>query len=231
MLSVGMTLTVLLSDVMAEETLKGSSAVFVIEKASGQGSKSGDKIDRYTPANKPGPDKWMVAFAKAPANSTVLIVAFEPNSDNLYRNIPPVISDQTDSSGVVKFPNPKSNVRWPYHDEEEKVELFVFISTKGAPETVTLRKHANGVISAINNNQQDAKLLYSAELKSEISRLIRSRSRQDFIVRYPSVSIAGTRRGIPEGTKLPTDWNKKSDPVSFSKGRLGLLLFRIPPDN
>jgi len=225
------TLAVPLSDLSAEEVSRGFSAVFVVEKAPDQGADADDKVERYTPAIKPGPDKWMVAIAKAPPNSTVLMVAYEPDGETLFRNLPPVVFEPTASSGVAKFPDKESDARWPYQNKADKAELFVLIFAKGDPETAKFRRHAEGLIEAIDKKREDAKLLHSAALKSAISNVIRRRSGQDIIARYPSTSIAGIRRGLPTGVGAVGDWNKKSDTITCSKGEPGLLLYRIQLDS
>lgn len=218
---------------------KGATAVFVINDAEEFAAMGGECVV-LTQDAVPAQHKRLLAFGKGPTGSVLVMVAFEPGKDELHRNLPPVIVENTGSEKSPRFPADEDKAIWPFTSEDEKADLFILLVHPDDPMKSSLLKNVTSLQSALKSGQSDAILLQSLSLRTRIGTLMRNRNSDAVEARIASSAIAAVRRGFTPGTTTPgatkgarsfksleREWTEDSQPVPFAVGSPGLLLFKI----
>ena len=200
----------------AEE--KGSAALFVVDTSAEFASTGGECVV-YSRDSKPGPNRSLLGIVKGEVKSVVVIAAFEAGKDKLSQGLKPMVVDQSKDAPALRFPSSDLTVRWTF-ERPLQSDLFVAIYAADDPILVTVRKTIESIRTG---SKPEVIALHSATLRNHFASLARNRT-TDVDARIAPTSIAAVRRGLKT---LHDEWKNEGLPIVYSKGKPGILVFKI----
>jgi hypothetical protein len=198
-----------------------SVAVFVVDRSPEFDAMGGECV-RYDLDQKSGPNKILMAFAKAAPRSTIVFAAFEASTDRLLDGLKPLVIDQSQDSVVAIFPASDSKSIWKFDHSAKKCELFLVVGLEGDTRIKEIRDSI-ARWDAVSDPQ--AKSLHATTLRNTLTSLMRSQNAPAEGRKLPN-SVAAARRGL---TNLKEHWKEDSSPLSYGPNKPGVTLIRIEP--
>ena len=227
------------------------ASVYVVDRSAAQAAMGGACLP-YTPAEKPGPSREVLAIAKGPVGSTVFMIAFDREAPHL--GLAPVVSEQSESSKPARFPAEGST--WTYEKATGPVDLYVGVFDKADPELAKLTEYAEWLSDALKEKNEVDVLLHTEVIQKRLANLLRQRSVTDYRVKFedslsslrltssskaaitrgstdpivdptkrePKASVAAVRRGLKT---LDDEWREDSRAIPYGPGTPGILVFPI----
>ncbi len=237
--------------------LRGEEAhasLYVVDRSE-EFAETGGACLPYSPEEKAGPSREILAIAKGLPGSTIFMIAFD--RDAPYLGLAPVLVEQTEDSKPARFPG-EGGV-WPYERTPALVELFVAVFDKADPELAKIAEYAEWLGDALKEKNEVEALLHAEVIKKRLSNLLRQRSVDDYRVKFgdglsslrlppsskaavtrgtpsdplldpskrePKASLAAVRRGLKT---LDEEWREDSRPIPYGLASPGILVFPVTP--
>tara|TARA_R110002096_G_scaffold16662_6_gene56847 strand:- start:1520 stop:2296 length:777 start_codon:yes stop_codon:yes gene_type:complete len=242
-------LSLFLFGIAAAQSQEANVSLYVIDH-SDEYSALGGACFKYTPEIKPGKDREILAIANGPPGSTVIMIAFQ--QDNLFRNLPPVVSVQSLTSSPLRFPAQQSEARWAYNETNNNVELYIVALEKDDPQLERLTEYAAWLTDSLGENDEETAMLHALAIKNRLANLHRSNNAEVQTISFPpgertepTAKAATTRGGLsqlgkPNTETKPTtetplrglknidaEWEEDSQPIRFGPEKPGILIFPI----
>jgi hypothetical protein len=132
----------------------------------------------YHPGEATGKEREILAIAKGPVGSTVLMIAFDRDLPHL--NLAPVLAEQTEDSKPLRFPAGES--KWPYDGEAPPAELYVavFANADPGPDLERIAEYVDWMSEALADGDTETAALHALAIKNRLSHLLRQRSAEDY---------------------------------------------------
>lgn len=226
--------------------------VYVVDRAPEFAGMEGACVP-YGPAEATGKDREILAIAKAPAGSTVLMIAFDRDLPHL--GLAPAFAEQTEDSRPLRFP--VEGAKWPYDDAAPPVDLYVAVFAKGDPNLERLSEYVEWMGEALADKDPETAALHALAIKNRLSQLLRQRSAEDYRAKYsdpitdairlapsskaavtrgttglapeaavraPKSPVAAVRRGLKT---LDSEWREDARLIPYSPASPGLFVFPV----
>ena len=232
------------------------ASVYVVD-SSAEFAETGGACLPYSPEEKTGDAREVLALAKGPPGSTILMIAFD--RDTLHLGIAPVIAPQTETSSAARFP--AEGGKWPFGKPSRPVDLYVAVFDEADPELAKLAEYSDWLSEALAGKNEVDALLHAEAIHKRLSQLLRQRGVEEYRVKFgdgltslrlPPSSKAAITRGTPgdpildptkrepksplaavrRGLKtLDKEWREDSRPIAFGLASPGILVFPVttPP--
>jgi hypothetical protein len=151
----------------------------------------------YDPALEPGPQRDLLAIAKGPVGSTIVMIAFGP--EGVHQNLSPVVALQTAETGPARFPSAETKQVWKYDGPQGGVELYIAAFADGDPDLARLSEYLGWLNEALSSDAPADATLHALALKKRFSGILRERSSETFLVKFddprvPAAPKAATTR-------------------------------------
>ena len=234
---------------------EANASVYVVDHSAEFQNMGGACID-YTPGEKTGHNREILALAKGPTGSTVIMLALQGNS--LHLGLEPVMAKMEEDSKPLRFPDQSSEGKWPFSGESEKADLYVLAFSDSDPQLEKFVKYLDWLKEAMSEENEESTLLYTHAIKSRISEIVRQQSTDAYLATFGDSLLANTNTFVPEGKAAVTrsgkinllentdnqpdapvaairrglhtideEWKEDSRTISFGLASPGLLLFPI----
>ncbi len=230
---------------------EGSVAVYIVDE-SPEHAGMGGQCTLFASTIKPGENKHLLAIGKGDPGTTALLVAYDRESDLLFDNIAPVLSNQTKDSPPLKFPAPDSGKKFAYNGKGAPVDLYFVIFDEGDPQLEKFTEYMGWMNDSFAEGDSESANLHGLVMKKRISKMLRTRISTEYIASFggdesqkaPTSKAAVTRggplkvtgsnkapaatAGVKRGLKtLDKEWSEDARKISGSPGDPGILLFPI----
>lgn len=227
------------------------ASVYVVER-SAESAAAEALCHPYAATSAPGPGREILALAKGPPGSTVLMVAFAGDAPHL--GLAPVLAAQSEESPPARFP--AEGASWPYETAGEAVDLYIAVFDRGDPGLPKLVDAAARLSGALTAKKSVEAMLHAEEVRKALSQVMRRLGVQAYRVDYGtdpaslrersapkaattrggSLSLAkpkeeGGAKGAPDAPRrlgsLDAEWLEDARPISFGLASPGALVFPI----
>lgn len=229
---------------------EAKAAVYVVDR-SPKFEEMGGACLPYTPEEATGAAREILALAKGPPGSTLLMIAFDGDSPHL--GLAPVVAEQGEETSATRFPAEGSV--WPFESPQRAVDLYIAVFDRGDPQLERIAEYAEWLADALGETNEVDALLHAEAIQKRLSNLLRLRSAGDYRVKYgdlaslripptskaavtrgtstsedglgkrePKTAIAGVRRGLKN---LDDEWSEDGRPIPFGLAMPGILVFSI----
>lgn len=232
-----------------------NATLYVIDH-SPEHAETGGACIPYTPLEKPGPDRELLAFAKGPASSTVVMLALQ--GESVYQGLKPVVARMTDDSKPARFPDPASGQSWPYQEAGPKVDLYVLVFSEGDPQLTKISEYLGWLNDSLKEGDEETAMLHTHAIRNRLSSIMRKQSTDSYLETYgdtllantdtkvgegkaaitrggnilankdtkPNAAVAAVRRGLKT---IDNEWKEDSRTIRFGLNSPGLLVFPVTP--
>ncbi len=226
-------------------------SLYVVDR-SAEFAETGGACLPYTPQEAPGPHREILAIAKGPPGSTVVMLALDRGAPHL--GLAPVVSAQDEASQPVRFPAAGST--WPFTEAPDRVELHVAVFHQADPEVARIAEYAGWLDEALKAKNEVEILLHAEAIQKRLANLLRQRNVDEYRVKFgdgfsslrlpPSSKAAVTRGGtdsllesakreakspiaaVRRGMKtLDDEWLQDSRVIPVAPAAPGMLVFPI----
>ncbi|MAS92304.1 MAG: hypothetical protein CMO55_03830 [Verrucomicrobiales bacterium] len=233
-----------------------ANATLYIVDQSPEHAEMGGACIPYTPLEKPGENRELLAFAKGPAGSTIVMLALQ--GDAVYGGLEPVITKMTEDSKAARFPNPESEKKWAFTEKTPKVDLYVLAFTEGDPQLEKIGEYLEWLKDSLKEGDDETAMLHTHAIKNRLSNIMRQQSTDSYLETYGDSLLANTDTIVGEGKAAVTrgatknllqnedtkpsaavaavrrglksidaEWKEDSRAIKFGLNSPGLLVFPI----
>lgn len=226
--------------------------VYVVDRAQDLDETGGACLP-YQPAEPVGKDREILAIAKGPVGSTVMMIAFDRDLPHL--NLAPVLAEQTETSKPLRFP--AEGAKWPYDGVAPPVDLYIAVFAKEDPNLERLAEYVGWMSDALAAGDADTAALHALAIKNRLANLLRQRSAGEYRAKYgnsisdairlapsskaavtrgatgpgpeasvrvPKSPVAAVRRGLKS---LDSEWREDSQAIPYGPASPGILIFPV----
>lgn len=227
------------------------ASVYIVDKAKAYEGTGGACLP-YSPGEMTSPTREILAIAKGPPGSTLVMVAFDRDAPHL--GLAPVVAEQTEDSKPARFP--AEGALWPFAKAHGTVDLYLAVFDNSDPELAKITEYAGWLAEALAEKNEVSALLHAEAVQKRFSSLLRQKNVEEYRVKFgeelsslkappsakaavtrgtpdpllneiprlPQVPIAAVRRGL---ANLDKEWRQDGRAIPFAPGSPGILVFPV----